>query len=41
VRRRRSATRRKPGGWKGKAVIRKDFDEPLPDEILNLFEGRD
>ena len=37
----RPGTRRKPGGWKGKVVIRKDFDEPLPDDILNLFEGRD
>lgn len=35
-----SGYRRKPGGWKGKVLIRKDFDEPLPDEILRVFEGR-
>ncbi len=37
---RRRGIRRRPGGWKGKVVIRKDFDEPLPDEILRVFEGR-
>ncbi len=37
---RRSGIRRRPGGWEGKVVIRKDFDEPLPDEILSVFEGR-
>lgn len=32
-------TRRKPGGWKGKVVMRADFDEPLPEEIQKAFEG--
>ncbi len=31
---------RKPGGWKGRVVIGIDFDAPLPDEVLALFEGR-
>jgi prevent-host-death family protein len=33
--------RRKPGGWKGKVFIRKDFDAPLPDEMSRAFEGLD
>ncbi len=28
---------RKPGGWEGKVRIGKDFDEPLPAEILRAF----
>jgi prevent-host-death family protein len=31
---------RKPGGWKGRVTISPDFDAPLPDEILDAFEGR-
>ncbi len=27
------------GGWEGKVRIRKDFDEPLPSEILQIFAG--
>ncbi len=30
---------RKPGSLKGKIKISKDFDAPLPDEILEDFEG--
>jgi prevent-host-death family protein len=33
-------TRRKPGAWKGRVFVRKDFDEPLPDELQAAFEGR-
>ena len=32
---------REPGGWEGKVWIAPDFDAPLPDEILDAFEGRD
>ncbi|MCK6555983.1 type II toxin-antitoxin system prevent-host-death family antitoxin [Candidatus Binatia bacterium] len=32
--------RRKPGGWKGKVFIRKDFDDPLPKALLSAFAGR-
>lgn len=31
--------RRKAGGWKGKAWIAPDFDDPLPAEILAGFLG--
>lgn len=30
---------RTPGSLKGKIKIADDFDAPLPDEILNAFEG--
>lgn len=30
---------RKPGSLKGKIKIAEDFDAPLPDEILDTFEG--
>jgi len=30
---------RKPGALKGKIRIGKDFDAPLPDEILASFDG--
>lgn len=30
---------RKPGAWKGRVWIADDFDAPLPDEILNAFDG--
>ena len=32
--------RRKPGGWKGRIRIAKNFDAPLPDEIQRAFQGR-
>ena len=31
---------REPGGWEGRVRIAPDFDEPLPDELLDAFEGR-
>jgi len=31
---------RVPGGWEGRVKIAPDFDEPLPDELLDAFEGR-
>jgi prevent-host-death family protein len=32
--------RRKLGGWEGRVVIADDFDAPLPDDLLDAFEGR-
>ena len=32
--------KRKPGALKGKIKISKDFNEPLPDDILDSFEGK-
>ena len=29
------------GGWEGKVNVPDDFDAPLPDELLDAFEGRD
>jgi prevent-host-death family protein len=31
---------RQPGGWEGRVWIAPDFDEPLPDDLLDAFEGR-
>ncbi len=31
---------RKLGVLKGRVRIRRDFDAPLPDEVLDAFEGR-
>ena len=36
----RPVRRRKPGGWKGRVVIRKDFEAPLPPALRAAFEGR-
>ncbi len=33
--------KRRFGGWEGKVRIRGNFDDPLPSEILDAFEGRD
>lgn len=30
---------RRPGGWEGRVIISDDFDAPLPDELLEAFEG--
>lgn len=30
---------RKPGAMKGKIRIAQDFDAPLPDDVLDTFEG--
>jgi len=35
-----TARRRTPGMDAGKIIIAPDFDAPLPDELLNAFEGR-
>ena len=32
---------RQPGSAKGKFVIHDNFDDPLPDDLLDLFEGKD
>ncbi len=32
---------RAPGALKGKLHISRDFDAPLPEEVLARFEGRD
>jgi prevent-host-death family protein len=32
--------RRRPGGSKGRIWIAPDFDAPLPDDVLDLFEGK-
>ena len=33
-------TPRKLGALRGKIHVAKDFDAPLPDDLLELFEGR-
>lgn len=30
---------RQPGGWEGQVYIADDFDDPLPDEVLQAFLG--
>lgn len=35
-----SKPKRKPGALKGKIKISEDFDAPLPENILNQFEGK-
>jgi prevent-host-death family protein len=35
----RATVPRKPGGWEGKVRISEDFDAPLPNELLDAFEG--
>ena len=37
----RTAAPRQPGLWKGKLVVHPNFDDPLPEEILAAFEGRE
>ena len=31
---------RRPGGMRGKIRIKKNFDAPLPKELLTAFEGK-
>ncbi|MEW6280644.1 MAG: type II toxin-antitoxin system Phd/YefM family antitoxin [Candidatus Eremiobacterota bacterium] len=31
--------RRKPGAYRGQGQVAEDFNAPLPDELLRLFEG--
>jgi prevent-host-death family protein len=33
-------TKRMPGSLKGKIKISKDFNAPLPNEVLDQFEGK-
>jgi prevent-host-death family protein len=35
----RAPRRRIPGGWEGRVRIAEDFDAPLPDALLDAFEG--
>ena len=35
------ASRRKPGGWKGRVVISRDFDAPLSAAVRRAFRARD
>lgn len=35
----RGAKLRQPGGWEGRVEISEDFDDPLPDRLLDAFEG--
>jgi prevent-host-death family protein len=37
----RSRKPREPGSARGKFVIHDNFDDPLPDDLLDLFEGKD
>lgn len=37
---RSSRAPRTPGGWEGQVRVSPDFDEPLPEELLDAFEGR-
>jgi len=34
------AVLRRPGGWEGRVFISDNFDDPLPQEILDGFEGK-
>lgn len=34
-----AVSRRKPGKGKGRFKLKKGFDDPLPEAILQLFEG--
>ncbi len=37
----KQGTPRAPGGWEGQVWIAPDFDEPLPEELADAFEGRE
>ena len=36
----KTASEREFGMFKGKFVVPDDFDSPLPDDLLDLFEGK-
>jgi prevent-host-death family protein len=38
---RRPPVPREPGGWEGQVRIAEDFDDPLPEDLLAAFEGRE
>ena len=35
----RPSHNRRPGQWRGKIRVAADFDAPLPEELLEAFEG--
>ncbi len=35
----RRERRREPGGWQGRVHIAEDFDDPLPPELQEAFDG--
>lgn len=35
----RPVLKHSPGGWEGQVRISDDFDDPLPEELLEAFEG--
>ena len=35
------AVPRRPGAWRGRVRIAKDFDAPLPETVLASFEGEE
>lgn len=37
----RQSAPRVPGGWENQVWIGPDFDEPLPQELADAFDGRD
>lgn len=36
---REAGVTRRPGAWRGRVHIARDFDAPLPEQILSDFEG--
>jgi len=36
---RAAAAKRRPGAWRGRVRMRRDFDAPLPADLLAAFEG--
>jgi prevent-host-death family protein len=36
----KSSPRRRPGGSKGRIWIARDFDAPLPQDVADVFEGK-
>ena len=35
------AVRREPGGWEGRLFVAENFDDELPDEVLDGFAGEE
>jgi hypothetical protein len=35
------AVPRRPGAWRGRVRIARDFDAPLPETVLASFEGEE
>lgn len=38
---REAGVARRPGAWKGRVRIARDFDAPLPESVLTAFEDAD